>query len=574
MSEMLFINGVRKSGNEVRKHHSIAATAIAKVVQTSFGPVGLDKMMVDDVGGLEVSNDGATILKLLDVEDPVAKMFVELSQQQDKEVGDGTTSVVLIAAELLRRATELIVDKGVHPSTVIEGFRMACKEACRYLASNLASKIDPANIPMLEDVARTSISSKVLGQNSDFFARMAVDAVLAIKTKTITGQVKCPITAINVLKAHGKSATESIFVNGYALNCTIASQAMPTRVVNAKIACLDMNLQKTRMNLGVHVVIDDPEQLEGIRRREIEITTERIKKILATGANVILTTKGIDDLCLKLFVEAGAMGVRRCDKEDLRRIAKATGATLVSTLANLDGDETFDASMLGSAPEVVQQRISDDECILIKASTAPVVNASPSAGSTDAVAKDAAPAVTSNMRAASVILRGATDFQLDEMERAFHDSLCAVKRVLESGSVVPGGGAVETALNIYLEAFASTISSREQHAIGEFAQALLIVPKTLAINAAKDATDLVATLRAYHNKAQTDEKSKHLKNTGLDLYKGEVRDNLKAGVLDPAMGKIKQIKAATETAVSILRLDDLIKLDPAPKDNREDDHGH
>jgi T-complex protein 1 subunit alpha len=305
---------------------------------------------------------------------------------------------------------------------------------------------------------------------------MVVDAMLAVKSSNIRGDVKYPVKAVNILKAHGKGVKESTLIKGYAINCTIASQAMKTKVTNAKIACLDLNLQKARMHLGVNIVIDDPDKLEDIRRREMEITTERIQKILATGANVIFTTKGIDDMCLKLFVEAGAMAVRRCKKDDLKRIAKATGATFITTLANLEGEETFEASFLGSAEEVVQERISDDECILVKG--------------------------TKVHSSASIILRGANDMMLDEMERAVHDCLCAVKRTLESNSVVPGGGCVEAALSIYLENFATTVASREQLAIAEFAQALLVIPKTLAVNAAQDATDLVSKLRAYHNASQ------------------------------------------------------------------------
>ena len=221
------------------------------------------------------------------------------------------------------------------------------------------------------------------------------------------------------------------------------------------------------------------------------MTTDKIKKILATGANVIMTTKGIDDLCLKLFVENGAMAVRRCKKEDLKRIAKATGATFINSMANLDGEETFDASYLGFAQEVEQVKISDDECILVKG--------------------------TSVHQSASIILRGANDYMLDEMERSVHDCLCAVKRTLESNSVVPGGGCVEAALSIYLENFATTVASREQLAIAEFANSLLVIPKTLAVNAAKDSTDLVAKLRAFHNAAQQSDATPHIKQ--LKLYK-------------------------------------------------------
>lgn len=342
---------------------------------------------------------------------------------------------------------------------------------------------------------------------------------------------------------------------------------MKKRITNAKIACLDINLQKTRMQLGIQILVEDPQQLEQIRAREAEITLERIQKILAAGANVVLTTKGIDDLCLKAFVEAGAMAVRRCKKEDLKRIARATGGTLVSSLANLEGDETFEASYLGHAEEVVQERVSDDELILVRGTKA--------------------------VNSASIILRGANDYMLDEMERAIHDTLSIIKRTLESGSVVPGGGAVETALSVYLENFATTLGSREQLAIAEFASALLSIPKTLAVNAAKDATDLVAKLRAYHYAAQNaaaGDPKRQLLRYGLDLLEGEVRDNVKAGVLEPTMSKVKSLKSAYEAAVSLLRIDDAIHCipgisfpsstnfalmnDDVEQSGGQDEHGH
>jgi len=331
-------------------------------------------------------------------------------------------------------------------------------------------------------------------------------------------------------------------VNGFALNCTRASQGMPQCVKDAKIALLDMNLNRHRTQMGVEVLVNDPAELDMIRKREIDITKERIQKIINAGANVILVSGGIDDLCMKYFVEAKAIAVRRVKKEDMRRIAKATGGQLLVTIADLEGDETFDPAALGEAEEVCEARVGDGELMYIKG--------------------------TKGSGAATIVMRGANEMMLDEMDRAMHDALMVVKRMLESNTLVPGGGCVEAALFTHLETYSRTIASREQLAIAEFAEALLVIPKTLALNAAQDATELVARLCAVHSSSQKDESQAHLKTQGLDLIAGELRDNLEAGVVEPAISKVKSLRFATEAAITILRIDDLIRLTPKEDPSR------
>lgn len=537
----LTILGDRQTGQDVRSANVTAVTTISNVLKSSLGPQGLDKMLVDEVGDVTVSNDGATILQMLEVEHPAAKVLVDLSRLQDSEVGDGTTSVVLVAAELLKRANELAKSNN-HPTSIISGYRLAMKESIKYVQEALAVKGDTLGKDVFLNVARTSLSSKILGAEVDHFGQMAVDAMMSVKMTNDSGKSKYPVGQINVMKSHGKSALESALIpNGYALRLGKAAQQMPLRVSPAKIALIDFNLQKHKMQMGVEIKVENPDELEKIRQKEMDITRDRIQKIIASGANAIFCSKGIDDMSLKYFIEAGAIAVRRVDAKDLKRIAKTTGAQINITLSTMEGDEKFDPATLGHAEEVYEDRVGDNDHIFIKG--------------------------CKNSRASSIILRGANEFMLDEMERALHDALCALSKTMESNSVVPGGGAVETALSIYLEDFARTLGSREQLAVAEFAEALLTIPKTLANNAALDAVDLTARLRVHHNAAQVSQEpaKKDYRYYGLDLTNNKVRNSLTAGVLEPMVSKLKSLKFATEAAITIIRIDDMIKLDPEPE---------
>ncbi len=319
---------------------------------------------------------------------------------------------------------------------------------------------------------------------------------------------------------------------------------MPTNLENCKIACVDFNLNRFRLQMGVQVLVDDPNKLEAIRQEEMNVTKVRCQKIIDTGANVVLCSKGIDDFALKYFVEKGIIAIRRVSKPDLRRIAASSGAKVIVSMVDFEGDEKFEASYLGACDKVYEKRLGDYEFMILEG--------------------------MKQTKAQTIILRGANEYFLDEIERSLHDALCVVKRVWESNSIVAGGGAVEVALSIYLDDFARTLGTREQLAIAEFSEALLVIPKTLAINAAKDATDLIAKLRVFHNAAQTsdDQSKKELKNSGLDLVNGKVRNNMIAGVLEPTMSKVKSLKFAVEAAITILRIDDMIKLEPEQQEER------
>lgn len=544
------ILGTRTTGQDVRTQNMTACMAVSNIVKSSLGPLGLDKMLVDDIGDVVITNDGATILKRLDLEHPCAKVLVELANLQDKEVGDGTTSVVIIAAELLRRANEL-VQQHIHPTSIISGFLKAKNEAIKFIAENMTLKTSKLGKDALINAAKTSMSSKIIGKDCDLFAKVAVDAMLAVETLNSQKKKRYPVKAVEILKVTGKGMRDVELINGYCLHEYRCSQQMPRSIKNAKIAMVDFDMRRMALKFGVQMLMENPNDVESMRAREYDIIKERIDMLIKAGANVILTTKGIDDAAIKYFVTARCIAVRRVDKKKMKRIAKLTGGKLLISLADDDGNESVPKDALGSADIVEEMTVGDRDILFIKG--------------------------CSSTKAQTIVLRGVNWFMLEELERSIHDALCVIKRVLESGRVVPGGGAVEAALSVYLEHIAEQMSSREQLAIAEFAQALLVIPKTLAINGGFDAADLVSKLRGYHAQSQM-QKSDDNKNNdeqrkyaGLDLDEGKIANRVKSGVLEPAMSKIKSIKFATEAAITILRIDDSISLQR--KENPKDPSG-
>ncbi|TNJ27334.1 TCP-1 chaperonin subunit alpha [Giardia muris] len=539
LSQTIFLPGEYKTGAEVRGDNIAAAKTLAGIVRTTLGPTGLDKMLIDRVGEVTVTNDGATILQKLDVEHPAAKILVELSTLQDREVGDGTTSVVIYAAELLKLAEDLTLQK-VHPTKIIDGYQLALRKALNYIEKRLRIESSTLTRDELIRVAQTSMSSKIIGLMPDHFAGMVVDAVTAVKHTLDNEDVKYPVKAIGILKAHGGSLRDSELIHGFALSMSRASLQMPASITDARIALIDFNLQQQRLAVGTQVLIKDVSQMEGVRQMESDIAKTRIDLLLAAGVNVILSAGSIDEMAQKYLVEAGIFGARRIPLDDLKRIAKVVGGEIISSLADLEGGETLPQDAIGHAEVVVEERLADDSVIFIKGGR--------------------------GRRTGSIVLRGPTLHMLDEVGRSVHDALCAVSKALECGSVVAGGGSVETALSTYLEELSRTIQGKEQLAVAAFGRALLAIPRQLAVNAALDATELVAKLRSAHARAQLketpqDEKD-DLRHYGLDLQGGGVRNNARAGVLEPTTNKVRSLSFAVEAAVTILRIDDSIRLSP------------
>ncbi len=506
-------------GKDAQRSNMQAAQIIAEAVRSSLGPKGMDKMLVDGFGDVTITNDGAVILKEMDVQHPVGKMMVEVSKTQDDEVGDGTTSVVVLAGELLSKAQNLI-DKDVHPTVIVDGYRRAAEKALE-LVDGMAIKTEATNKEMLKKVAMISQAGKLLRENAGFIADLAVNAVSQIAEKTTEGHkvdIDGVIDDIKVEKKAGGSLEETRLIQGVLLDKEVVHSGMPKRVENAKIALLNSALEIEKTEFDTKINIERPDQMKAFLDEEENLLRGMVDKISKVNANVLICQKGIDDVAQHFLAKKGILAVRRASEKDMEKLAKATGGKVVTSLDDLGSGD------LGVAALVEEKKISDDKMLFIEG--------------------------CKNPGALSILIRGGTERVVDEAERSIHDALCVVRDVIRDPRVVAGGGAVEVELASQLRRWSEQSSGKEQLAIQVFAESLEVIPLTLAENAGLDPIDILVELRARHQKGE--------KWAGVGVMEGEARDMTKLNVYEPLAVKQQILKSASEAASMILRIDDVI----------------
>jgi thermosome len=501
----------------------LAGKVLAETVRTTLGPKGMDKMLVDSLGDIVVTNDGVTILKEMDIEHPAAKMLVEVAKTQEDEVGDGTTTAVIIAGELLKKAENLL-DQDIHPTIVAMGYRQAAEKAQEIL--NVIS-IDADDRDTLLKVAMTAMTGKGTEKAREPLAELVVSAVKQVEEDGDIDQ-----DSIKIEKKDGATIDDSVLVQGVIIDKERVHPGMPKKIDDAKIALLNSAIEVKETEVDAEIRITDPAQMQAFIEQEEGMIKEMVAKIADAGANVLFCQKGIDDLAQHYLAKAGVMAVRRVKKSDMEKLSRATKAKVVTNIEDLTMDD------LGEAGLVKERKISNEDMIFVEGCKDP--------------------------KAVTLLVRGSTEHVVDEIERAVEDAIGVVAATVEDGKVVAGGGAAEISIAKALKEYADTISGREQLAVAAFAEAMEVVPKTLAENAGLDSIDSLVDLRAAH------EKSIYM---GLDVFKGEVRDMYKAGVIEPHRVKKQAIQSAAEAAEMILRIDDVIASSGSGRPGPEDMEG-
>ncbi|ELA42194.1 T-complex protein 1, alpha subunit [Vittaforma corneae ATCC 50505] len=508
-------------GSKAIQKNADAVMWIYNSIKTSYGPYGLDKMCVDASGSVSITNDGASILKNMLVDDPAARLMVNLALEQDKEVGDGTTSVVILASNLIKKGQE-IISEGVHPSTVVSGYRLAFNESMKYIKERVSRKVNITDSNMIRNIVDTCISSKIIYGEKELFTSIAQSCL-----ECVSENGRYEVDRVNILKSIGGSMGESQFFDGYILNCSVASQLMAKRLKNPKITCLDLSLLKEKLPLTVNIQVTDPEKLEQIRAEEIGMTRRKCQAIIDSGATLVLCTGGIDEMCIKMFIDNGVIAVRRVDGDDLTSIAMASGTEVRKSIVDENNEYRIDS--LGSCEEFEVRAIGEYELCYFSGFS----NKLP-----------------------TVLIRGPNAQIVDEVQRSLNDAIQILKRTLESRSVVPGGGAVECALSFLLEDFSTKVNIKEHVAVYKYAEAILEIPKILATNAGLDASVLVSKMLGMQFEQY--EQGNFDKFFGLDVVKGDVQENFVNGILEPTVYKLKALKAATEAAISVLRINEIV----------------
>ncbi|MEM3458413.1 MAG: thermosome subunit beta [Candidatus Bathyarchaeia archaeon] len=506
----------RTRGREAQRNNIMAARVIGEVLKTTLGPRGMDKMLIDSLGDITITNDGAAILNEIEVEHPAAKMMVEIAKTQDDMVGDGTTTAVVLAGELLKKAEELL-DQNIHPTIIVSGYRKAANKAVEII-NKIATPVNIEDRQTLKKVALTSMASKAVGTAREHLAEIAIDAVKQIAEKRGDRMI-ADIDNIQIIKKTGKSLLESQLVQGLIIDKEVVHPGMPKKIEKAKIALLDCPLEIEKTEFSAEIRIRDPNQMKAFLDQETKMLKEMVDKIKASGANVVFCQKGIDDMAQHFLAKEGILAARRVKQSDMEKLSRATGGRIITDLADLTKQDFGDAGV------VEERKIGEDKMIFVEKCKDP--------------------------RSVAVLIRAGLERMVDEAERAMTDALSVVSDVIENNKIVAGGGAVEVEIAKELRDYATKVGGREQLAIEAFADAIEVIPRTLAENAGLEPIDIIVELRAAHEKTD----GKHM---GVNVFTGKTENTYNNGVVEPLVVKEQAVKSAAESASMILRIDDVI----------------
>jgi thermosome len=506
----------RSKGRDARKANIMAAQIMAEVLKTTLGPRGMDKMLIDSLGDITITSDGAKVLEEMDVQHPAAKMMIEVAKTQDKEVGDGTTTAVVLAGELLKKAEELL-EQGIHPSLIVSGYGKAADKAISVL-EKVALLVDMEDRETLLNLANTSMRSKSVASAREHLSNIVVDAIKLIVEKR-DGTILADVDNVQIVKKEGKSLEETELIRGIIVDKEVIHDAMPKKIKNAKIALVNVALEIEKTEIDAEIRIKTPESIKAFLDQESEMLKKMVDRVVASGANVLLAQKGIDDMAQHFLSKAGVMAARRVKESDMEKLAKATGGRMVNNLADLKPSD------LGHCGLVEERKIGNDKMIFVED--------------------------CKNPQAVAIFVRAGLERMIDEAERTLNDALYVISDVAKNPKMVPGGGAIEMEVAREVRSYARQVGGREQLAIEAFADTLEVIPKTLAENAGLDTLDIMVALKAAHEK-------KGGSAMGVNVFEGGVADMLEKGVVEPMVVKLQAVKSGVEVASMILRIDDVV----------------